>query len=57
MRVGDRAVIRAFTEGKQTVKTEISAFEGTKTQIECPPEGTTYMLKLAGGKVEVVKRP
>jgi carboxyl-terminal processing protease len=30
MRLGDEAVIRAFTEGKKTVKTEIWPFEGLK---------------------------
>jgi hypothetical protein len=55
MRLGDEAVVRAFTEGKSAVVANVSPFEGTKVQIECPPDGQTYVMKLVGGKVEVKK--
>jgi hypothetical protein len=55
MRLGNEAVIRAFTEGKQMVKTEISPFAGTKVEIECPPEGVTYVMKLVREKVDMVR--
>jgi hypothetical protein len=55
MRLGEAAVVRAFTEGKSPVAADISPFEGTKVRIECPPEGQTYLMKLVGGKVEANK--
>ncbi|HZK82238.1 MAG TPA: hypothetical protein VFC46_14250, partial [Humisphaera sp.] len=55
LRLGNEAVVRAFTEGKTPVVADISPFEGMKVRIDCPPEGQTYTMKLVGQNVEVRK--
>ena len=54
LRLGDRAVVRAFTMGPKTVPADVRAFDNAPAvTLECPPKGATYLLHLRSGKAAV----
>jgi hypothetical protein len=57
LKLKDRALIRAFTMNAEPVTAKITPFEGgPEVELAFPPEGATYILTLAEGKVGVEKK-
>jgi hypothetical protein len=54
LRLGDRAVVRAFTMGPKTLTADLRAFDSAPAvTLDYPPGGATYLLRLRGGKAAV----
>jgi hypothetical protein len=54
LRLGNRAVVRAFTQAKEPVKFKITPFDGAgEIELDAPPEGKTFLLTLNGDQVTV----
>lgn len=52
LRLGDKAVVRAFTQAAHAVPVTITPFPGAAAvQLNCPPEGATYLLTRKGDAV------
>ena len=56
-RLGDKALVRGFTQGAQAATATITPFDGAgSVTISCPPEGVTYLLTRNGDRVKVEKQ-
>ncbi len=56
LRLGDRALVRAFTQGEKPATLTIAPFGKEQVTMAAPPAGATYLLELrADGKVRVLE--
>lgn len=57
LRLGNKAVIRTFTQAARETTLKFTPFAGSEipVELECPPEGATYLLELTGEKVKATK--
>ena len=54
LRLGDEAVVRAFTQAPKAVKVTITPFAGgLAVELSAPPAGATYLLAREGDKIKV----
>ena len=61
LRLGDEAIVRAFTQNATSIRATLIPFpdatgKGASVELDCPPQGATYLLKKTGDKVSIEKQ-